>query len=481
MTRIQNYIDGQFFDSEDGLSLDIIDPSSTEKIGTFPDSAQKEVNAAVKSAIEAFEHWSTSGPEYRSKWLFTLADAIESKLTEFAIAESRDSGKPLSVAKTVDIPRAVANFRFFAGAILHDQSEAYVDRPSVLNYTLRQPLGVVGCISPWNLPLYLFSWKIAPALASGNCVIGKPSEVTPLTAHMLAETCVEIGFPRGVLNIVHGTGPRAGAAIVAHPDVKAISFTGGTATGRLISRIASESLKKVSLELGGKNPTIIFEDADLEAASTTAVRAAFSNQGQICLCGSRILIQASVFEQVKAKLIEKTKALTVGDPLESSTDMGAIVSKAHFDKVLHHIELARSEGGRILTGGQRLQVPGRCENGYFLAPTLIDGISHTCSANQDEIFGPVATLIPFETESEAIQVANDTKYGLSASIWTQDLNQAHRVSSKLSSGIVWVNCWMHRDLRTPFGGVKESGVGREGGVHALRFFTEAKNVCIKMD
>ena len=479
MIRIQNYIGGRFCDAVDGSTLHLIDPATAEIVGTFPDSAQKEVEAAIGSAEDACAHWSASGPEYRSAWLYKLANAIEASLEAFAQAESSDSGKPLSVARTVDIPRAVANFRFFAGAILHDQSEAYVDRPSVLNYTLRQPLGVVGCISPWNLPLYLFSWKVAPALASGNCVVGKPSEVTPLTAFLLAKACADIGFPAGVLNIVHGTGPKAGAAIVAHPKVKAISFTGGTATGKIIAQVASESLKKVSLELGGKNPTIIFEDADLEAAATETIKAAFSNQGQICLCGSRILIQASVYDQIKSKLIDKARALTVGDPQDSSTDLGAIVSKAHFDKVLHHMEIAEKEGGQILTGGKKVSVSGRCKNGYFLAPTLIEGLPPTCSTNQDEIFGPVATLMPFETEKEAIEMANGTRYGLSASVWTKDLNRAHRVSSALSSGIVWVNCWMHRDLRTPFGGVKESGVGREGGLYALRFFTEAKNVCIK--
>ncbi len=479
MTQIQNFIGGKFVDALQGATLDLVDPSCGRVFGSLPESKTEDVDAAVQSALAAFSEWSSLGPVHRASWLNKLADAIEANLTELALAESMDTGKPLSVARTIDIPRAVSNFRFFAGAILHDTSEAYVDRPSVLNYTLRQPLGVVGCISPWNLPLYLFSWKIAPALASGNCVVGKPSEVTPLTAFLLSKICADIGFPDGVLNIVHGAGPSAGAALVAHPDVKAISFTGGTATGKTIAKVASESLKKVSLELGGKNPTIIFDDADLEAASNAAIEAAFSNQGQICLCGSRILIQESVFERVKAKLVNGAQALTIGDPLDPETKIGAIVSRDHLDKILHHIEIARQDGGRVLTGGVRVAQKGRCKNGFFLAPTLIDNLAATCTTNQDEIFGPVATLIPFKTEGEAIQIANGTRYGLSASVWTKDLNTANRVSEALSSGIVWVNCWMHRDLRTPFGGVKESGVGREGGTYALRFFTEAKNVCIK--
>jgi aminomuconate-semialdehyde/2-hydroxymuconate-6-semialdehyde dehydrogenase len=479
MTHIQNYIDGRFRNSASGETLDLIDPSCGKTVGSLPESGMEDVLAAVESASAAFHAWSSAGPTHRSLWLNKLADGIEARLDDLAHAESQDTGKPFSVARSVDIPRAVANFRFFAGAILHDSSEAYVDRPWVLNYTLRQPLGVVGCISPWNLPLYLFSWKIAPALAAGNCVVGKPSEVTPLTAYLLSEICSDIGFPAGVLNVIHGTGPSAGAPLVSHPEVKAISFTGGTATGRIIARTASDTLKKVSLELGGKNPTIIFEDANLEAAADAAMEAAFANQGQICLCGSRILIQKSVYEKVKKMLVQKSKKLKVGDPRKETTRMGALVSEAHLNKVLHHIEVAKNEGGRILTGGHRITMRGRCKNGYFLAPTLIEGLSPLCATNQEEIFGPVATLMPFETEQEAVAMANSTRYGLAASVWTRDLDTANRVSESLQSGIVWVNCWMLRDLRTPFGGVKESGVGREGGTHALRFFTEAKNVCIK--
>jgi len=478
MISIRNYIGGALV-TKSGARIDLEEPATGQLAGSLPDSTPGDVEKAVQAAARAYPDWVAMGPEGRSKWLFKLADAIEERNEAFALAESRDSGKPLSVALSVDIPRAISNFRYFAGAILHDSSEAYVDRPSVLNYTLRQPLGVVGCISPWNLPLYLFSWKIAPALAAGNCVIGKPSEITPLTAFMLSEVCVEIGFPAGVLNILHGRGAGVGSAIVNHPEVKAISFTGGTATGRIIARAAAESFKKVSLELGGKNPTIIFEDANLDEAVDGALRAAFSNQGQICLCGSRILVHSSVYKEVRRRLIEKTSALVIGDPLDAATQVGSLVSKEHLAKVLGMVEQAISEGGRVLVGGKTVLVQGRCASGYFMEPTLIEGLDETCRTNQDEIFGPVATLIPFSDESEAIRIANATKYGLAASVWTNDIHRATRVSEALHSGIVWVNCWMLRDLRTPFGGVNDSGMGREGGTYALRFFTEAKNVCVK--
>ena len=479
MTLLQNYINGRFYAPSGDNYLDLTEPATGSHYASVPDSSPADVDLAVQSAASAFFAWSSGGPIFRSQWLYKLADAIESNLDMFAEAESKDTGKPLSVARSVDIPRAVANFRFFAGAILHDSSDAHVDRPWTINYTVRHPLGVVGCISPWNLPLYLFSWKIAPALAAGNCVVGKPSEVTPYTAFLLSEICHEIGFPAGVLNIVHGSGPQTGAALVDHPGVKAISFTGGTSTGKMIAQSAAIQLKKVSLELGGKNPTIIFADADLEVAADAAIEAAFSNQGQICLCGSRILIERSVYDHVKALLVKKASNMKVGDPKKDTTRIGALVSHEHMDKVMGHIDLATQEGGTVLTGGRRLKMKGRCASGNFLAPTLIEGLSASCATNQTEIFGPVATLLPFDSEQEAITLANDSRYGLSASVWTADLNTANRVSDALSCGMVWVNCWMVRDLRTPFGGVKESGVGREGGTYALRFFTETKNVCIK--
>jgi aminomuconate-semialdehyde/2-hydroxymuconate-6-semialdehyde dehydrogenase len=337
----------------------------------------------------------------------------------------------------------------------------------------------VGCISPWNLPLYLFSWKIAPAIVTGNCVIGKPSELTPYTANELGRICKKAGLPDGVLNIIHGEGPSAGSAITEHPDIKAISFTGGTETGKVISKTAAPSFKKLSLELGGKNPNIIFADCDFEKMMETTLRSSFSNQGQICLCGSRILIEKPLFDSFKDEFIQRTKRLQVGDPQRDDSQLGAVVSEDHSNKIMQYIDLAKEEGGTILAGGTRAKVNGRCENGWFIKPTVIEGLGADCRTNQEEIFGPVVSLIPFETEVEAIDIANATKYGLSASVWTDDSEKAQRVASKIDAGVVWLNCWMVRDLRTPFGGMKQSGLGREGGVEALRFFTEAKNVCIK--
>jgi aminomuconate-semialdehyde/2-hydroxymuconate-6-semialdehyde dehydrogenase len=379
----------------------------------------------------------------------------------------------------VDIPRARDNFRFFATAIEHWASESHQTAENVINYTLRKPVGVAGCISPWNLPLYLFTWKIAPALAAGNTVVAKPSEVTPMTAFLLSELCNEAGMPPGVLNIVHGTGPGAGNAIVSHPDVPLISFTGGTSTGQHIASVAAPMFKKLSLELGGKNPNLIFADCDFDQALKTSLNSSFANQGQICLCGSRIYIERSIYETFRDAFVEEVKKMQVGDPFASDSRLGAVVSKPHYDKILSYIELAKEEGGRILCGGHAVQPGGECARGWFIAPTVIEGLSETCRTNQEEIFGPVVTLQPFDTEEEAVQLANSTGYGLAATLWTQNLNRAHRLGNEIQSGIIWVNCWLLRDLRTPFGGMKKSGVGREGGWEALRFFTEAKNVCIK--
>jgi aminomuconate-semialdehyde/2-hydroxymuconate-6-semialdehyde dehydrogenase len=413
--------------------------------------------------------------------MLRIASLIEDNLDRLAEAEAKDNGKPLSLAKAVDIPRASSNFRFFAHAITQFNSEAHESVGlDTMNYTLRQPLGVVGCISPWNLPLYLFSWKIAPAIAAGNTVVAKPSEVTPMTAFLLGEICSEAGLPNGVLNIVHGTGPSAGQAIVKHPHIKAISFTGGTKTGEYIARTAAPMFKKLSLELGGKNPNLIFADCDYDKMLEVTVRSSFANQGQICLCGSRIFVEQSIYEQFKTDFVAKVSKLKVGDPFDEETNLGALVSKAHLEKVESYIKIAEDEGGNILYGGNRVKVDGH-ENGYYLQPTVIEVYDDQCKVNQEEIFGPVVTLMPFETEEQALQMANSVKYGLSSTLWTSDLNRTMRITKKLEAGIVWVNTWLNRDLRTPFGGMKDSGVGREGGFEALRFFTEAKNVCIKYE
>ncbi len=480
MMTIRNYINGAFTAPVEGQYLDNIDPSTGETYGRIPRSQQSDVNLAVSAAKEAFHAWSSLGIQERSRWLMKISDAIHDKLDVLALAESKDNGKPLKLATAVDIPRARDNFKFYATAILHDSYDVHDMGSSGFNYTLRQPIGVAGCISPWNLPLYLFSWKIAPALAAGNTVVAKPSEVTPATAYLLCEILDEIQFPKGVLNIVHGLGSEVGAAIVAHEDTSIISFTGGTQTGKEISSVAAPMFKKISLELGGKNANVIFDDCDFEDAVNTSVRSAFANQGQICLCGSRIYVQQSIYEKFKTAFLERVSGLTVADPLSEESRMGAIVSKEHMNKVLSYIELAKEEGGKLLIGGQQVKLEGRCSNGYFIAPTVFENLSSTCRTNQEEIFGPVVTLTPFETEQEALELANSTPYGLAATIWTSDLKTAHKMAGQLHAGIIWVNCWLLRDLRTPFGGMKQSGVGREGGFEALRFFTEPKNICIKL-
>lgn len=475
MIEIKNYIGGVLVDPEKGNYLENINPATAEVFCKVPNSSSEDVEAAVAAAEKAFPEWSQMSIERRSRVLLKLADLIEENLEELAKCETMDSGKPLKLSQTVDIPRASANFRFFASAIVNFSSESHVMEGEAVNYTRRAPLGVVGCISPWNLPLYLFSWKIAPALAMGNCVIGKPSELTPLTAFKLSELAIEAGLPPGVLNILHGTGPSVGSPIVDHPKVRAISFTGGTQTGKIIGESCARQVKKVSLELGGKNPNIVFADCDIEEAVKVSVRSSFSNQGEICLCGSRIFIEKSIYADFKKKFIARVNSMKVGDPM-SDVHMGALISEDHMNKVLGFVSRAQDSGGTILTGGKRNEeFPG-----YFVQPTVIEGLDSSCEINQQEIFGPVVTLIPFNSEEEVIQDANSTEYGLAATIWTTDLKRAHRVSHALKSGIVWVNCWLLRDLRTPFGGMKNSGIGREGGNEALRFFSEAQNICIKL-
>ena len=478
--HLENYIGGNLIGPLSGNFIDNVNPATGEVVGQIPDSNEKDINIAVEAAKKAFTSWSITPVEQRFKILNRIAELIDENLEELALAETNDNGKPLWLSKMVDIPRASANFRFFATGIMHFATESHSMEDKAVNYTLRQPIGIVGCISPWNLPLYLFTWKIAPALAAGNCVIAKPSEVTPVTAFLLAKICKEAGLPDGVLNIVHGAGNTTGEAIVKHADIKAISFTGSTKAGERIASLAAPKFKKLSLELGGKNPTIIFADCDWEKVFFETIRSSFANQGEICLCGSRILIEESVYEKFKTTFVDWTKQLTVGDPLEEDSKQGAIVSKVHFDKIMRCIDTARQEGGKILCGGHAVKLEGRCANGYFIQPTVVEGLGQDCQTNQEEIFGPVVTLQSFKTEEEAVQLANATQYGLSATIWTQDISKANRVAAKVESGIVWINCWLLRDLRTPFGGLKNSGVGREGGWEALRFFTEAKNVCIQL-
>jgi aminomuconate-semialdehyde/2-hydroxymuconate-6-semialdehyde dehydrogenase len=481
MQKIFNYINGNLVNSKENKWLENYNPAIGEVYSLIPDSDNQDVKSAYIAAQEAFPLWSNKTIKERSEILQKIANLITKKIDELSFAESVDNGKPLALAKKVDIPRAATNISFFASAILHEKSDAYQMNQVAINYTLRKPIGVVGCISPWNLPLYLFTWKIAPALAAGNTVVAKPSEVTPMTAYLFSKICLEAGLPKGVLNIVHGLGPKVGEAITKHPNIKAISFTGGTTTGSKIAAIAAPMFKKLSLELGGKNPNIVFADCDLDKAISTSVLSSFSNQGQICLCGSRIFIERKIYKEFKSKFLKKIKNLTIGDPLEKTTKIGALVSKGHMEKVLHHIQVAKDEGGILLIGGGQYMAEGRCQNGYFVQPTVFEGLSYDCATNQEEIFGPVVTLTPFDYEDEVIKYANSTKYGLSATVWTKDLNKANRMSQLLQSGIVWINCWLVRDLRTPFGGVKDSGVGREGGTYALNFFTETTNVCISYD
>lgn len=480
MIKILNYINGRLVEPTSGNYIDNYNPSKGDVYSVCPDSDEQDVALATEAALNAFEIWSNTPADKRSRIMLKIAELIEKNLDKLAEAESIDQGKPLWLSKNGEIPRAISNIRFFGTAIEHFASEAHPMGNHAINYTLRQPIGVVGCISPWNLPLYLFTWKIAPAMAAGNCVVAKPSEITPFTAFLFSEICIEAGLPPGVLNIVHGLGPKVGSAITRHPQIKAISFTGGTKTGAQIAATAAPMFKKLSLELGGKNPSIIFADCDFDKMLDETIRSSFLNQGEICLCGSRIFVEKPIYEKFKAAFIEKTKLQKVGNPMHADTKIGAIASKQHFEKILYYIELAKQEGGKILYGGNPVKIADGCENGWFIEPTIIENLSYDCRTNMEEIFGPVVTLTPFETEDEALSMANATEYGLASVIWTENLTRAHRMANKIQAGIVWINCWLLRDLRTPFGGVKNSGVGREGGWEALRFFTEPKNVCIKL-
>ena len=480
MIKIQNYINGQLVEPANQQYIDNIDPSRGKVYSKIPSSTKEDVDLAVDASKQAFKTWSNMPKEQRSEIMIKVANLIEERMDEFVAAESLDNGKPISLARAVDIPRAVSNFKFFATAILHYASESHYMEGLGVNYTVRKPIGVVGCISPWNLPLYLFTWKIAPALAAGNCVVAKPSEITPMTAYLLSKACIDAGMPKGVLNIVHGLGQNVGDAITRNPEIKAISFTGGTQTGKTIASIAAPMFKKLSLELGGKNPNIIFADCDFDQALSTTLRSSFANQGQICLCGSRIFIERPIYEKFKAAFVAKVDKTKVSFPSDPKAKLGAVVSKPHMEKILSYIELAKEEGGTILSGGTQVHLEGEYKDGYYIRPTVIEGLDYGCRVNQEEIFGPVVTITPFDTEEEVLMMANSTQYGLSATIWTENLTRAHRVADEVHAGIVWINSWLVRDLRTPFGGVKASGVGREGGFEALHFFTEPKNIFVKL-
>ena len=477
MEQLTNFINGKFMQPKTEEYLDVFEPATGQVYSKVPNSSSTDIDVAFQAANAAFPGWSELTVTDRSQYLHKIAELLEHQLDDFANYESRDTGKPVKLAQSVDIPRAIANFRFFAeyGHTFKFDSEINSDQSE--NRVVHAPLGVVGCISPWNLPLYLFTWKIAPALMAGNTVLAKPSEITPYTAYKLGEICVDANLPAGVLNIIHGQGITAGDALINHKGVQAISFTGGTATGKIIAQKTAASFKKLSLEMGGKNPAIIFTDCNYNKMLETVVQSSFSNQGQICLSSSRILIQTEIFQRFKKDFIGKVNKLIVGDPQDHESNLGAVSSKNHFNKILNYIKLAEKEGGKILFGGKALILSGRCKKGWFIEPTIIEGLNNNAKTNQEEIFGPVVTLIPFDNEEDAIQIANESDYGLSATIWTEDKERATRVSNQVEAGVIWVNCWLVRDLRTPFGGMKQSGMGREGGSEALRFFTEQKNVC----
>ncbi len=472
--RLTHWIDGEAREAASGRWLEVFDPATGQAFAEVARGDETDARLATAAARNALPAWTALPNSERARWMEKLADALEARLDDFAHAESRDAGKPIKLARDIEIPRAISNLRFFAHAATQFSSESHHGQAG-LNYTLRQPLGVVATISPWNLPLYLLTWKIAPALAAGNTVVAKPSEVTPQTATLLGELAADIDFPKGVLNILHGLGPEVGEPLLTHPDVKAVSFTGSTVVGRRIAGITAPLLKKVSLELGGKNPTLVFADSDWRRHLDVIVRSAFQNSGQICLCGSRILVERSIYNTFRDALVERALELRMGDPIDQDNHLGPLVSQAHFDKVIAAIQRARDEGGNVLCGGEALDRPG-----WFVAPTLIDGLGPDCATNRDEIFGPVATLQAFQDDAHALALANAGDYGLAASIWTRDLDRAHHFAAHVNAGIVWINCWLQRDLRTPFGGMGQSGLGREGGKEAMRFFSEPRNICIAL-
>ena len=479
MDDLRNYIGGQFLTHSGGQWMDNSEPATGSQICRIPLSDASDVDAAVGAARAAQPAWGSLSHSERADWLDRIADALEARYEEIAALESRDTGKPISLARTVDAHRSVSNFRFFAGILREHEVEVF-EMANATNYVVNKPVGVGALITPWNLPLYLLSWKVAPAIGMGNTVVCKPSELTPMTADLMMRVIDEVGLPAGVVNLVHGDGVGAGAPLVAHSDVDLVSFTGGTSTGEKVAASAAPAFKKLSLELGGKNASIVFADCDMDSTVAGVVRAGFLNQGQVCLCGSRVLVEDSVYAEFRDRFVDAVEAMRIGDPSDESTDLGALISENHLAKVQGYVELAKQEGGALLTGGTPC-LPSGFEGGNWMAPTVIEGLSPDSRCSTEEIFGPVVTLHPFGSEDEAVTIANNTRYGLAGSVWTSDLDKGRRVSEAIDTGMVWVNTWLHRDLRVPFGGVKDSGVGREGGKWSLGFFSEAMNVCVKHD
>ena len=480
MEPILNYINGEFLPSTSGRTMETVNPANGQPITTLPRSSADDVELATAAALEATPSWSATTMEERITWLHRIADALEEEAETIAQLESTDTGKPISLARRVDAARSVSNFRFFADFGKDHTEPTFVDHGAV-NHVHRSPIGCVGLITPWNLPLYLLTWKVAPALLMGNTIVAKPSELTPMTANHLAKILTKVNFPKGVFNLVHGLGPEVGQAIVEHPEIRGISFTGGTATGKIVAATAAPMFKKLSLELGGKNATIVLDDAPLEDVMDGIVRASFTNSGQVCLCGSRVLVDASIYDRFRAMFVEAVNTIRVGDPALEATVMGTVISKDHQAKVESYIELGQQEGGVVLTGGTAAEAPvdNVPSEGAFLRPTVIEGLSYTARTATEEIFGPVVTLHPFNSEQEAVDMANATEYGLAGSVWTADVERGHAFAQRMDTGIVWVNTWLNRDLRTPFGGVKQSGVGREGGAWSLNFFSELTNICVQ--
>ena len=474
-----NWIGGEPVPPEGHAYLENINPATGRVISKIPRSQELDVHAALRVAKEAQLVWKHTSFLERADLLDDIANAIEARKDEFAQAESLDTGKPFHIAKNVDISRAIANFRFFSGAIRHDETGCHM-MGDAINYTIRKPLGVVALITPWNLPLYLLSWKLAPAIAMGNSVVAKPSEMTPTTATLLAEVFNEVGAPKGLYNVVHGRGIEAGTALTNHPTVKAISFTGGTQTGRYVAQSGAEQFKKMSLEMGGKNAAIVFEDADIDRTVKGIRRASFLNQGQICLCASRILVHRPIYDDFVSCLVESIKDLNVGDPQQPNSDLGSLISHEHQAKVMGFVQSALADGGTVLCGGEIPEMPEDLQEGAWFQPTVIVDVETSCKISMEEVFGPVVVVHPFDTEEEAIEIANGTQYGLASTIWTQKLERAHRVAAAMDTGLVWVNTWLHRDLRTPFGGMKNSGIGREGGHYSLDFYSNAQNICISL-